>query len=196
MKGRKRVVVSLLSFLTALALGKTGVAGTPADVQSYLKRADYEYCENLGVDPLVPIAIAGVESDWTPFVVKVNTRKRIIVQGQGIKKIGYNTFKCSNAEICTTLAKIIIGKGFKNVDLGAFQFNYYHQRKVDPHFQVAEAFDVRKAYRRVCRIVAKNFKYMGRTANAVALYHSARPERNYRYAKRFWKIYNELKRRK
>ena len=143
---------------------------------------------------MVPIAIAGVESDWNPFILRVNSRKRIVVKGiKTIRRIGQNVFYCHDKATCTALAYALIEKGFKNIDLGAFQLNYYHQKKRDRNFSPEIAFDVRKAYRRVCRIVAGNFKLQGRTANAVALFHSARPERNYRYAKRFWKIYTKLK---
>jgi len=158
-----------------------------------LKESDFEYCKKLGVDPMVPVAIAGVESGWTPWILRVNSSKRIKVEAEGIKKVAPNVFKCATKEKCEALALILIKKGFKNIDLGMFQLNYYHQRKKDSSFSVYEAFDLRRAYRRACRIVAANFKVQGRTANAVALYHSSRPYRNYNYAVKFWRIYLKLK---
>ena len=168
-------------------------AQTPADVERFLTYNDYKFCEKLGVDPMVPIAIAGVETDWTPFVVRVNTSKVVKVRAKGIKQVARNVFVCSSKELCTALAYLLIRKGFKNLDLGAFQLNYYHQKKRDRNFTPFDAFDVRKAYRIVCTLVASNFKVEGRTANAVALYHSARPRENYRYARKFWRIYLKLK---
>lgn len=158
-----------------------------------LRKSDFEYCERLGVDPMVPVAIAGVESGWTPWILRVNSSKRIKVEAEGIKRIAPNVFKCTTREKCEALALILVRKGLRNIDLGMFQFNYYHQKKKDFSFSIYDAFDLRRAYRRACRIVATNFKVQGRTANAVALYHSSKPWRNYKYAVRFWKIYLKLK---
>jgi len=172
-------------------------AGSFREFQTFLSERDYSYCEKLGVDPLIPLAIAGVESNWTPWVIRVNTKKRITVKGEGIKTVrgrGYYVFYCKSRAKCEALALLLLRKGIKNLDLGAFQFNYYHQKKIDKDFTVFDAFDLKEAYRRVCRIVALNFQARGKTANAVAMYHTSRPWKNYYYAKKFWRIYKKLRR--
>uniref|UniRef100_UPI002624CA62 hypothetical protein n=1 Tax=Desulfurobacterium sp. TaxID=2004706 RepID=UPI002624CA62 len=166
-----------------------------------------EYCKKKGVEEAVVKAILLAEGYREgnliyPYVVRINGRKpgrevldffnrqvqKYHLASSPVVRIkGWGTlYRCPSREVCVLFADYLVKLGFKNIDLGPFQINYgvWHKRYKN---LIQKAFDINESAKICCDIVGENVKKFGYNANAVALYHSATPDKNYRYAVRIFR---------
>jgi len=151
-----------------------------------------EYCLSLGVDWRIVESIGELEGIKRkgkpyPYIIRVNSRG---VRIKGLREIFPHVYDCLNERLCRIVAEKLVRAGVRNFDVGYFQVNYYHY-KGDKRELLEKGFTYKGGYRIACRIVSKLLKRYGYTARAVARYHSSNPERNYRYALKFWRKYRE-----
>ena len=165
-------------------------SATAGEIPEELSR----YCLKKGVDPKIVVAIARTEGlkgkglfGVYPYVIRINAPYRI----RGLKEVRPKVYDCRSREFCIAVSRWLVKHGILDFDMGTFQLNYYYQRERAKNIEEI-AFDTRKAFKIVCDITAENLRKAGYTANAVALYHSSRPIRNYRWAVRFWKEYRKI----
>jgi hypothetical protein len=158
-----------------------------------------EYSLSNGVDPAILEAIVLTESVGRngriyPYVIRVNQPVRI----RGLRQIKPNVYDCVNRELCVITAKKLVRAGITNFDAGPFQFNYKYwlKRGWDRKDFFKTVFDFSKSWKKACTLIKGYISTRGYTANAVALYHSADPYKNYQYAKRFYYYYKLVKRKK
>ncbi len=189
----------LLLVLTVV-LGTVLNAGAVDWNEVKLQYADaFEYCQKLGVEPAVVVAVARLEALPSslyplgyPYVIRVN-RKRVRIVGGGVRKLYDGVYDCRDEKTCILLARELVRHRVYNFDMGVFQLNYYYQHKRFKNL-IERAFDTKEAMKIACQIIKRNFEIMGKNANAVALYHSPNPERNTRYAFKFWREYKQIRR--
>ena len=180
----KRTVITCL---TVILLPVVGLANSYTDAVSY--------CRSLGVPPEVVEAIAEIESYKKngriyPYVIRINSPYRIL----GLKEVAPDVYDCKNEVLCKLVVRKLVRSGVKNVDLGAFQINYYYYKGSKERL-IENAFNYYKEYRLACEIMAKLFKKYGKTLYAVGRYHSTKRDRMYRYVKKFVRAYRKIVRR-
>lgn len=98
------------------------------------------------------------------------------------------TIDCKNKHTCEKILKELIGNEIVNLDLGAYQLNYIHQKI--PH--KSHYFSFIDSYYKACSYVEKNIKEFGYTWYAIAAYHSKTKSLNDIYRQKLITNYQKL----
>ena len=69
-----------------------------------------------------------------PYVIRINGNLKgiaskaldTLVAKKVISKIYTNVYDCKNQDKCTQISRLLISNGIANLDLGAFQVNYFY----------------------------------------------------------------------
>ncbi len=130
------------------------------------------------------------------YIIRVNgkensriTRKvfKSLIKDEMIEKLGRDVYDCKNEKLCITIANHLISNGVKNLDLGAYQTNYYyHPDKLE------KFFNFNSSYLMACRYQHKLINQYGYSWKTVAMYHSKTKKYNSAYQERLFKNYNKI----
>jgi hypothetical protein len=190
---KKTLLSAVLAGLVGLSAYNSSFAGK---VAYSLPEPVYKACIKNGVEPALIEAIARVEGIFLnnrpyPYFICVNQPVRV----KGLPKLSENCFKCFNESLCRVFALKLVKAGITNFDAGSFQWNYraWIKRGWTQEDYLNTVFSVEKAGKRACEMVGKFVRKYGYTANAAALYHSATPKFNYRYAVKVYRLYRKIK---
>ena len=121
-----------------------------------------------------------------PFIISFNgklpaTLEKVLIE-YGLIKLDDRSFDCKNLRKCIVATTYLIDKGFKNLDLGAYQINYkYHK------FELLSYFSLKESYKKACSILVDNIAKYGYSLKAIAGYHSFTKKHNLKYAKKILK---------
>jgi len=121
-----------------------------------------------------------------PYIISFNGTvpvelERVLTE-YGIEKLDNRSFDCKSLKKCIVATTYLIDKGFKNLDLGAFQINYkYHE------FDISSYFSLKESYKNACSILINNIKEYGYSLETIAGYHSFTKKHNLKYAKKILK---------
>ena len=118
-----------------------------------------------------------IKSECHPFTIRLNTK-----QGQNkAHALGYDVnnglISFQDAPSAVNAAQQIIGSGVANMDLGAYQINYYYH----PADDLDIYFDEKRARRFASRILAGLTKAHGYSWRTLGRYHSATADLNRAY---------------
>lgn len=127
------------------------------------------------VQPIIMYSIAQLEGSnqfpvGYPYIISINNKKDVkTLEKTKLKAyfINNRTINCKSQQFCVSVTKLLIHNHITNVDLGAFQLNYYYH----PYKQLSIYFNLRKSYNTACAIISKDNAKKWAWDN-VAKYHS------------------------
>jgi len=192
----KRALAIVIGFVLLSAQWPVSEA---KETNATLPKSVYEECIKQGLEPEIVEAVVRVESIFRngkpyPYFVCLNERALI----KGLPRISGNCYDCISPALCRVFVLKLIKAGITNFDAGSFQWNYraWVKRGWPQEDYLNTAFSLEEAGKRACRFISRFVRKYGYTANAVALYHSATPRFNYRYAVKVYREYLKLKKRR
>lgn len=152
------------------------------------------------IDYEVLYTIASVESHpkrniGYPFIISFNNKsdfqrvkKEKILQNLDIEILDNRSIDCKNKDICLSALDLLIKKSIKNLDLGAFQFNFKYV-KLD---EAKHYFSLKHSYNKACNILMELANKYGWSMETLAKYHSYTPKVNEKYQKIIERRYDEI----
>ncbi|MDD3834806.1 MAG: hypothetical protein PHS42_04955 [Sulfurimonas sp.] len=102
------------------------------------------------------------------------------------------TLDCKNLDSCVNLLNNLINQGVINIDLGAYQLNYKHQR-LNNH---GDYFRIEPSYYKACGYVEQMVSEVGYTWRGIAAYHSKTEKYNKIYRRNLISTYKNILSRK
>ena len=126
-----------------------------------------------------------------PYIIRINGNYKEIaskaldtlVKKKVIKRLYKNVYDCENQNKCTQISQLLINNGISNLDLGAFQINYYYH----PKDKLDSFFSLDSEYEMACKYSNSLVKQYGYNWEALARYHSSSYDENHKYKRRLMK---------
>ena len=127
-----------------------------------------------------------------PFIISFNNKLDIHAMEKisqvDYEKLDSRSIDCKNKKMCIKILKHLIDNGIKNLDLGAFQFNYRFIKFKD----LSQYFDLKYTYYKTCKILMDLEKKYGWSMQTLAKYHSYTDTHNQKYQKIITEKYKEI----
>ena len=143
------------------------------------------HVKTCSVPPMVLETIAKVErhakrAPGYPYIIAFNNMDdaKVVKQVLGNELfLDWRTIDCINSSICQKLTSYIVKEHkIHNMDLGAYQINYYyHKMPIDYYF----SFE--KSYIKACKYLETLISNHGYSWETIARYHSSTPQYNHAY---------------
>ena len=144
-----------------------------------------EQMQQCSVPPMILEAIVKVErhakrAPGYPYIIAFNNvdDAKVVKQVLGNELfLDWRTIDCLNSSICQKLTSYIVKEHkIQNMDLGAYQINYYyHKMPIDYYF----SFE--KSYIKACKYLETLISNHGYSWETIARYHSSTPQFNHAY---------------
>jgi hypothetical protein len=97
------------------------------------------------------------------------------------------TLDCRNLNNCVNLLNNLVKQGVTNIDLGAYQLNYKHQK-----LKHEEYFKIEPSYFKACSYVEQMVSEVGYSWRGIAAYHSKTEKYNQIYRKKLISTYKAI----
>ncbi|MFA5454001.1 MAG: hypothetical protein WC272_01630 [Sulfurimonas sp.] len=97
------------------------------------------------------------------------------------------TLDCRNLNNCVNLLNNLVKQGVTNIDLGAYQLNYKHQK-----LKHEEYFKIEPSYYKACNYVEQMVHELGYSWRSIASYHSKTEKYNQIYRKNLISTYKAI----
>lgn len=97
------------------------------------------------------------------------------------------TLDCRNLNNCVNLLSNLVKQGITNIDLGAYQLNYKHQK-----LNHDEYFKIEPSYYKACNYVEQMVNEVGYSWRGIAAYHSKTEKYNQIYRKNLISTYKAI----
>lgn len=124
------------------------------------------------------------------YIISLNRKiDQRLLRNTFLKKyfLDNRTIDCKDKKKCVAITRTLIGHGYKDLDLGAFQINYqFHKLPLKSYFSL------KKSYLFACRFISSNIRKYGYNWYAIAGYHSFTSHINYEYQKKLIASYKKI----
>ncbi len=101
--------------------------------------------------------------------------------------VNKRTLDCKNVELCEVILDKLVANGITNLDLGAYQINYYYHK-----LPFKEYFNFDKSYDWACGYITSLINEFGYNWYAIASYHSKTESLNLKYQEQLISVYRRL----
>lgn len=131
-----------------------------------------------------------------PYVIRINGddnyKKSKVVLSNALQKKQINNlneyvYDCKNFSTCVSVAEKLINNDIRNMDLGAFQTNYYYHPA-----ELAYYFSLEGSFLLACKYNHELINQYGYSWETIARYHSGTPHLNAKYKRNLIANYKKI----